>query len=293
MNGNGARALAVGGLDPSCGAGVVLDAFVLASLGYAPATVVATVTAQNSARFLASSPVKTAVFLQQLDAVADAPFACVKVGALGSAKNLCALAAFLRGVRHGDPGLPVVVDPVLMSSTGGELFPAGETDVYGELCRVASVITPNAQEAARLIGAPVSDVAGAKTAARLLARRWGCAVVVTGVRPRGEEASAEVVDVVWEGERADAMGHPFVFGADEVRGTGCAFSSALAAGLARGDELTVAVGAAQRTVASLVANARRQGAGRPQADFAVLMAAGEAVSRCYAVRCRNLPAQPS
>lgn len=269
------RALVVGGLDPSCGAGVVLDAFVFASLGVAPVTVAATVTAQGSATFLASRPVDSVLFRQQLDAVAEAPFSCVKTGAMGSAQNLRELTGFLLALRRVGFAPPTVVDPVLTSSSGGELFPADDNGVYDELCRIASVVTPNAEEAARLSGVPANGLAGAAAAARALACRWGCVVVVTGVRSGdGRRELSEVVDVLCDGERVEELGHPFVSGADGVRGTGCVFASAVAASLAGGDGLAAAVRAAQRAVASVVANARGHGAGRPQADLAALVAAG-------------------
>lgn len=268
------RALVVGGLDPSCGAGIVLDAFVLAALGFAPAAVTTVVTAQNSARFLEASPVDPELLSKQLEAAAETPFAFVKAGALGSAANARALAKFLAASpRAHREYAPLVVDPVLASSSGGELLSPTDIAAYDDLCPLATIITPNAEEATLLSGQPVRDVSEAEEAAGSLASRWGCAVVVTGLRRSSASPDAdEVIDVLVYGDRAARLSHPLVPGAGDVRGTGCAFACALAASLARDSSLPNAVRDAQHLVTMMVAGAQQLGTGRRQADLAALLA---------------------
>jgi hydroxymethylpyrimidine/phosphomethylpyrimidine kinase len=255
------RALVVGGLDPSAGAGVLLDAFVMARLGYQPAVAVTTVTAQNSAEFAGAWPVEPETLIAQLDAVlAEGTFSCVKVGALGSDVLALALAKWL---ARAD--LPVVVfDPVLASSSGGPLV-VSATHAVDFVARVSSVITPNAQEAMQLSGAP--DV---HSAAHSLGRRHGIVVVVTGL---AGSTSTEAVDVLWEGDRLEELPHPLVAGVGDVRGTGCILSSALACHIANGLSVAEGLTAAHATVHDLLGRARPVGQGRWQLDLTHLVRA--------------------
>jgi hydroxymethylpyrimidine/phosphomethylpyrimidine kinase len=256
------RALAIGGLDPSAGAGVLLDAFVMARLGYQPAAVAATVTAQNSAEFLGQWPVAPDALLAQLDAVAaEGPIACAKIGALGSAENALTLAEWL-----AQAGVPVVVfDPVLVSSSGGELL-GGSLEAVDAVARVATVVTPNAEEAARL--AP--SASDAEKAATVLAERWACDVVVTGLP--GSDAARAVDLAATPGGATQRVEHGLVPGVGDVRGTGCMFASALACALADGRELGDALAAAQASMRGLLGEARPIGRGRWQVDLAAVAA---------------------
>jgi hydroxymethylpyrimidine/phosphomethylpyrimidine kinase len=260
------RALAIGGLDPSAGAGVLLDAFVMARLGYQPALVAATVTAQNSVSFLGQWPVGSEALLAQLDAVAaEGPIACVKTGALGSAKNALAIAEWL-----AQADIPVVVcDPVLASSSGGELI-IGAIDAVDALARVATVVTPNAVEALRLASVEVDATCAALSDAALsaaakLAERWGAIVIVTGLS--GSTAEEAVDLVVTDEGVAEAIAHPLVTGVGDVRGTGCMLASALACALASGRTPPAALEVAHTTVRELLGEAKAIGRGRLQVDL--------------------------
>ncbi|MDO9557105.1 MAG: PfkB family carbohydrate kinase [Coriobacteriia bacterium] len=250
------RALAVGGLDPSAGAGVLLDALVMARLGYQPAVAVTTVTAQNSAQFGGAWAVEPETLIAQLDAVlAEGAFSCVKVGALGSERLALTLAAWLAHAR-----LPVVVfDPVLASSSGGSLVD-GATRAVNAVARVSTVITPNAEEAMQLSG-----VTDARDAARSLAQCYDVAVAVTGLAGGSD---AEAVDVLWDAGRLTELPHPLLAGVGDVRGTGCMLSSALACHFANGLRVDDALSAAHATVHELLASAGPLGHGRWQLDLA-------------------------
>lgn len=260
------RALAIGGLDPSAGAGVLLDAFVMARLGHQPAAVAATVTAQNSAEFLGQWPVAPEALVAQLEAIAaEGPLACAKIGAIGSAENAQALAEWLVSAE-----IPVIVfDPVLLSSSGGELL-GGPLDAVDAIARIATAVTPNAEEACRL--AP--SASSAEQAATVLAERWGCDVVVTGLP--GRDAAHAVDLAVSAGGAARPVEHDLVPGVGDVRGTGCMLASALACALADGLALRDALASAQATVRGLLGEARPIGRGRWQVDLATV--AGGALS---------------
>ncbi len=259
------RALAIGGLDPSAGAGILLDAFVMARLGYQSAVAVTTVTAQNSVSFAGTWPVEPDALIAQLDAVlAEGRFACVKVGALASEPLARALAEWL---ARAD--LPVVVsDPVLASSSGGVLV-EGALSAVDAVARVSTVITPNAEEAGRLANGVIAGEDAAVAAAQTLAERYGSAVCVTGLAGR---SPAEAVDVLVRADGSvERVPHSLVAGVGDVRGTGCMLSSALACHLVGGLSPVDALAAAHATVHALLDSARPIGQGRWQVDLAHLV----------------------
>lgn len=262
------RLLIVGGHDPSLGGGVGLDAFAVARLGLLPAVVVTTVTAQNSLAFGGSWPVAEEVLNGQLEALDDeGSFAAVKIGALGSQRLAAALARWLTSLGAQAP--PVVVDPVLMSSSGGALVDDGPA-ALAELAGLIDVLTPNAAEASLLArawggrDAAEAPEKEAEAAGAVIAARLGCDVVVTGV-PQPPARAADIV-LTLAGER-HRLSHDLVADGDDMRGTGCLFAAGLAAGLALDEPLLEAVGRAQRLVREGVLAATAVGRGRRQLDL--------------------------
>jgi hydroxymethylpyrimidine/phosphomethylpyrimidine kinase len=242
---------------------------VLAWLGYAPVTVATLVTAQNSAAFLGAQAVDPALVGAQLDAVlAEGGFACVKVGAIGSAEVAAQIARQIAPL-----GIPVVVDPVLASSSAGDLTSGAGGDAVARLARLASVVTPNAAEAATLaIQFASLDARRASlpaAAGSALAKAWDATVVVSGV-PSGDDAA---IDLLCEpGAEPRLLEHPLVPGIGDVRGTGCMFSASLAAYLGDGRAPAAAVRGAQSAVSRLLCHAAAIGTGRMQIDVASLIA---------------------
>jgi hydroxymethylpyrimidine kinase/phosphomethylpyrimidine kinase len=264
------RALIVAGLDPSGGAGLTLDAFVFAALGYAPASVVTLVTAQNSASFAAARAVDADLIASQLAAVlAEGRFACAKVGAIGSLEAAREVAQ-----RLGGAGVPVVVDPVLRSSSDGDVTGGAGASAIDALAACATVVTPNAHEAALLASQLTSlsaDAAASPPAAgTALAAAWDATVVVTGVPVDGETAAAADV-LCAPGAPPRPRAHALVPGVGDVRGTGCMFSSSLAAFLGIGLDTEEALARAQATVSWLLGHAAQIGTGRMQLDVAALI----------------------
>lgn len=222
------RLVAVGGLDPGGGAGLVRDFESGRGRGARVLLVGTAWTDQSPGGVRGFEPrpgreVGDAV--RRALAEADA----VKVGMVATAE----IAAALAGALEGFAG-PVVYDPVLGSSSGGSLF-AGAPDQLLPLIRRASVITPNLAEAARLSGLPVSTLDEARAAARALVAAGAPAVLV-----KGGHLPGAAIDLL-----ATATGQQ-AFTADRVpgpspRGTGCALATALAIELARGQPLEAAV----------------------------------------------------
>jgi hydroxymethylpyrimidine/phosphomethylpyrimidine kinase len=243
-------ALTIAGSDSGGGAGIQADLVTFAALGVHGASVVTALTAQNTVG-VAGVHVPPVEFLEaQLDAVLDdLPVAAVKTGMLATEEVVRAV-----GQRAASGRLPdLVVDPVLVSSTGARLLDPGAESAYLEvLFPHALVATPNTREASALLSTPVETVADARRAACELGRlgpRW---VVVKGGHQSdqpGGAASAEAVDVVYEadsGEVTELRG-PRVATTND-HGTGCTFAAATAALLARGTPVPDALVAAKRFV---------------------------------------------
>lgn len=240
-------ALTIAGSDSGGGAGIQADLLTFAALGVHGTSAITALTAQNT-RGVAGVHVPPVEFLQaQLDAVLDdLPVAAVKTGMLATAEVVGAVADLTAAGR-----LPnLVVDPVLVSSTGARLLDPGAESAYlDDLLPRALVATPNTREAAALLGEPVVTVDDARAAARRIAGlgpRW---VVVKGGHLAPEGAGADAVDVVFEAATGEAteLRLPRVATRND-HGTGCTFAAATAALLARGRPVPEALTGAKRFV---------------------------------------------
>ena len=234
-----AVALTVAGSDSGGGAGIQADLKTFAAHGVFGTSAVTALTAQNTIEVRAIQPVPPDFVAAQLDAVlADLPVAAVKTGMLATPANVALLAE-----RAG--GLPnLVVDPVLVSSTGHSLFDGAARKAYLDLLfPLAVVVMPNLREAALLTGRALATVDDAVAAAHALGAtgpRW---VVVKGGHLEGEQA----VDVVWHDDEVELLRAPWVATGNN-HGTGCTFAAATAARLARGDDVRTALRGAKSYV---------------------------------------------
>ncbi|HEX6422535.1 MAG TPA: bifunctional hydroxymethylpyrimidine kinase/phosphomethylpyrimidine kinase [Acidimicrobiales bacterium] len=243
-------ALTIAGSDSGGGAGIQADLVTFAALGVHGASAVTALTAQNTLGVAAVHVPPVEFLAAQLDAVLDdLPVASVKTGMLATEAVVRAVADQAAAGR-----LPrLVVDPVLVSSTGARLLDPGAETAYADaLFPHALVVTPNTREAAALVGRTVETVDDAREAAREIAG-WGPPwVVVKGghqAERSGGPASDEAVDVVYEAAagafhelRAPRVDTP------NDHGTGCTFAAATAARLARGATVPEALAAAKRFV---------------------------------------------
>lgn len=264
--------LAIGGLDPGGGAGVVADLRALAHAGVFGCAVVAVQTVQSTAGLREARAVPGALVGRQIAEVIRAQTVrAIKVGALGSADNVGAVATVAR--RH--PGVPLVLDTPMLPSRGRRgvrLLSSGAVRALREeLLPRATLVTVNAAEATALIGEPVRTVGEAHDAARWLVRTCGArAALVKG----GHLDDASAVDVLAAGDevlelRARRLAGP------GVHGTGCTLASLVAARLAvragarvSTDALVDAVRWAKRAHFAELSRATQVGKGRPVLAFA-------------------------
>ena len=227
------HALTIAGSDSSSGAGVQADLKTFAAHRVFGTSVITTLTAQNTAGLRGLSAVDPAFVGAQLDAVlADLPVAAVKTGMLATPETVALVASYAARL----PGL--VVDPVLVASSGDRLFTEDAEKAYLDLLFPhATVITPNLREASVLLGRAVLDVDDAVNAAADLARYGPQCVVIKGGHLRG---SREAVDVLWHDGHIELLTAPWIDTANN-HGTGCTFAAATAARLALGAPLPEAL----------------------------------------------------
>lgn len=242
--------LAIAGSDSSGGAGIAADLKTFAAFGVHGLVAVTAVTAQTTRHVHAIERVQTAQVWAQIDAAfADFDVGAVKIGMLGSAPIARTVALALRAAatRH------IVLDPVLASSSGAALVSAAGLRVLREeIVPLAALLTPNLPEAQVLLGRRIADPA---RAAHDLLALGAPAVLLKGGHGRGRE----VRDVLADAHGIAEFVHPRL--AVRVRGTGCALASAIAAGLARGRSLRVAVADAENFLQRALARSYRAGAG--------------------------------
>jgi hydroxymethylpyrimidine/phosphomethylpyrimidine kinase len=247
-------ALTIAGSDSSAGAGIQADLKTFAALGVYGASVITALTAQNTKRVLAIYDVPADFIAAQIDAVfADLDVAAVKIGMLNTAAAVDVVAAALD--RHKPRN--IVLDPVLVASSGDQLLQSDALDRLRELIARVQVVTPNLLEAATLLDTlPARDEDEMRTQAqKLLALRPG-AVLIKG----GHGGGPESADFLVEGDRCLRLAAPRV-AARNTHGTGCTFASAIAAGLAKGLSLEQAAREAKVYVSAAIAAADRLGVG--------------------------------
>ena len=242
-------ALSIAGSDPTGGAGLQADLQVFRAFGVHGAGVVTALTVQDTAKVHQVLPVFPNVVLAQLRVLLrDLRPDAVKLGMLASDDVARSVELGLREL-DGRPGArpPLVIDPVLAASDGTPLLERRAWGVLQDLIGRATLVTPNLAEAAALTGCDVSSDEGVEAAACALVSNLGAgaALVKGGHRegaPRDLLALREggALSLHWlDAERIDV---------GPVHGTGCALASAIAAGLAKGEELSAAVEHARRFV---------------------------------------------
>lgn len=236
-------ALTIAGSDPSGGAGIQADLKTFTVLGVYGAAVITALTAQSTRGVTGIHRVPADFVAQQIDALAsDLMVAATKTGMLHDRATVLAVAAAVR--RHDLH--PLVVDPVMVATSGDVLLEDDAIAAYlSDLIPLADLLTPNLEEAARLLEQPV-----ARDEAQMLAQAQalvalGCkAVVMKGGHGTGPEA----LDLfVAAGGEVLRLARPRI-DTPNTHGTGCTFSAAVAAGLARGETMSAAVASAKSFV---------------------------------------------
>ncbi len=246
--------LTIAGFDPSSGAGVTADLMVFAAHGLFGTSCVTALTVQSTLGVAATVPVDPEVVRTTLDHLcADLPPAGIKIGMLATADIVYGVAEFLKGW----PDVPVVLDPVIRSSSGRELLSvAGVSAMREQLLPLVTVVTPNTDELSVLSAMPVMDADGMLRAAWSL--REACSTL-TVLATGGHLKRPDDLLVAADGGEEWLRGEPI-----ETRcthGTGCAFATALLSRLVSGEGMAGAARGAKAYVAEAMRRAQPRGHG--------------------------------
>jgi len=234
-----ARILIIAGSDSGGGAGIQADIKTVTMLGGHAMTAVTAVTAQNTLGVTSVHPVPAEMILSQIEAVvSDIGVDAVKIGMIGSAFAAKQVAARLHELKSLQPDIPIVFDPVMVSTSGSALADEPTVAAFGRLMDVATIATPNLPELNRLTSEddPVA-------AALHLVGAHGCAVLIKGGHEEGDALADALIEednmTSWQGQRIDTT---------STHGTGCTLASAIAVFLAEGATLADAVSKAREFV---------------------------------------------
>jgi hydroxymethylpyrimidine/phosphomethylpyrimidine kinase len=232
-------ALTIAGSDPSGGAGIQADLKTFHQFGVYGEAVIALLTVQNTVRVARVVVMPPALVLEQLAAVLeDIPPGAAKTGALGSAEMVAAVARAAEDFQF-----PLVVDPVMVSKHGlSLLLDAAVAAVRELLLPRAFLITPNVPEAEALTGLRIHSLDEMRLAACRLRELGARAVLIKGGHLEGD-----AIDILFDGAQWHEFPAPRV-ATPHTHGTGCTYSAAITAGLARGLPLAAAVARAKRFI---------------------------------------------
>ncbi len=233
--------LVVAGSDSSGGAGIVRDIETLAAFGVKASVAITAVTVQTHHGVEHADPVAPDRVAQQMRAALSAnTIAAIKIGMLATAETITAVGQVLAD----RPGIPVVLDPVLVSTSGRALLSPDATDILRDLFRMCTLVTPNLPELSALAASPVATSPDSVAdQAQSLLRAGTRAVLVKG----GHADGVDAIDLLFRQGQADqSFASPRL--AVTMRGTGCMLASAIAARLAFGDPLPAAIAQAKAFV---------------------------------------------
>ena len=250
-------ALTIAGSDSGGGAGIQADLKTFAAFGVHGTSALTCLTAQNPRRVLAVESASAKILRRQMEAVFEelCP-AAVKTGMLFSAENVRVVGDFFRNARLNTQDLKLIVDPVMVATSGASLLqPAAIRVLKEKLLPLAMLTTPNLDEAEILTGHKLASPEDLRAAAREIHRRFGCAALVKGGHLR---SGREAVDIFFDGDTELLLSAPFVRHVS-THGTGCTYSAAITAALALGHVLPEAVGMAKDYITQVIARSYRVG----------------------------------
>lgn len=261
------RVLIVAGSDSGGGAGIQADIKAVTAMGAFAATAITALTAQDTEGVHGVVPVDPAFIAQQIEVVlADIGADALKTGMLHSAEVIATVAGALG--RHA-PGVPLVVDPVMVAKGGHRLLLSeAEAALRDTLLPRAALVTPNLPEAEVLAGFAVRTEADMKRAAEKLASLGARAVLLKGGHLEGDR----VVDLLLHDGRLERFEDARI-ASRHTHGTGCTLASAIAAGLAQRMSLVEAVRRARAYVRDAIATAPGFGRGHGPLNHAVTVKA--------------------
>src|SRR5206468_3823477 len=244
-------ALTIAGSDCSAGAGVQADLKTFSALGVYGLTAITCIVAEIPGKVSRIEPVSTEIVREQIALLfRNFPIAAAKTGLLFSAEIVEAVARAVIDLS-ADPAnrFPLVIDPVIVATSGDQLLEPKAIELYEkELFPLATLLTPNLDEAEKLVGEPIRDLKAMRKAGKELQQKYRVSILLKG----GHLAGGDAVDLLFADEKIREFSSPFIRGV-ATHGTGCTYSAAIAAGIASGLPLEDAIGRAKKFVTASIA----------------------------------------
>lgn len=253
-------ALTIAGSDSSAGAGIQADLKTFSALGVYGLTAVTCVVAEMPGKVSRIAPVSPDMVHAQIEVVMKGfPVGAIKTGLLCSRANISAIVQSILDLQFRGP---IVVDPVITATGGDPLLERDAIKAYEtELFPLAALITPNLDEASQLLGRKIADRESMERAGHELNDKFKTAILLKGGHLQGDNA----LDLLFDAGQVIEFSAPFVRGV-ATHGTGCTYSAAITAGLAKGRALTDAIARAKEFVTTCISNRLRWSDGSGKID---------------------------
>ena len=243
--------LTIAGSDPSSGAGIQSDIKTFSEFGCHGFTAITAITSQNSSKFSSVKPVEAKIIGQQIDSVlSDFQVNAIKIGMVYDSKIIKVIFKKISKLN-----IPIVVDPVIKSTTGGELLQKNALEDFKKfLLPIATIITPNKYELEILSGVKIKNKTILEKAINKLQKLGTRNIVVTGIFEKDK-----VSDYVFTANKH------FVFSSKKIsnqnHGSGCNYSAALIAAIVKGNNIIESVQIAKKFAYNSIKNSRKIGKG--------------------------------
>jgi hydroxymethylpyrimidine/phosphomethylpyrimidine kinase len=243
-------ALSIAGSDTSAGAGIQADLKTFSALGVYGLTAVTCIVAEIPGKVSRIEPGSPGIVREQIEVLAkNFPIGAIKTGLLCSAEIVSAVAKALRH-RMFATQIPLVIDPIIVATSGDRLLAPAAIEAYtNELFPLATLITPNLDEAEQLLGTKIADRRSMRPSGKELEKKLGTAILLKGGHLGGDRA----IDLLFANGKVIEFAAPFVRGL-ATHGTGCTYSAAITAGLAKGLSLEEAIIQAKKFVTKSIRN---------------------------------------
>ena len=264
------KVLTIAGSDSCCGAGVQVDLKVISALGAYGTCAITAITAQNTLGVSSVFNVPASVVGQQIEAVvSDIGTDSLKTGMLVSEEVVEVVCDMFR--KHSLKNL--VVDPVITSHKGRRLLSeVGVRKLISDLIPLSSLLTPNIPEAEILTDRKIKNLSDIKDAASALFEQGASNVLIKGghVMNHGDgkdhDTNGEIIDLFYDGKEYQYFREKRV-NTDNVHGTGCMYSAAIATGLAKKNDMTSSITTARKFITKVIKESTMPGKGYRLADF--------------------------
>src|SRR5438094_1703426 len=243
-------ALTIAGSDSSAGAGIQADLKTFSALGVYGLTAVTCVVAEIPGKVSRVEPVNARIVREQIEVlVRNFPIGAIKTGLLCSAAIISAVAEAIGKTYRTRGHIPLVIDPVMIATSGDRLLEPPAIDAYkDQLFPLATLITPNLDEAGLLLETKIKTRTAMEKAAKALANQYCVSILLKGGHLQGEEA----IDLLFHKGKLRTFSAPFARDV-ATHGTGCTYSAAITAGLASGLSLEHAIQRSKKFVTQSIA----------------------------------------